>query len=147
MVARELTKLGQLSLAEKQLPLAEDEVIAQTKNGKQVLNLASGVEAAICSIVPDGADSVAVVGENRKLLVFPLEELPEMTRGRGVILQRYKDGGLSDVKAFVLADGLTWAQGAGRTRTETNLVTWQGKRASAGRMPPTGFAKSNKFGR
>ncbi len=147
MVHRPGRKLLIASAEGRGFLVAEDEVIAQTKNGKQALNLASGVEAAICSVVPDGADSIAVVGENRKLLIFPLEELPEMTRGRGVILQRYKDGGLSDIKAFVLADGLTWAQGAGRTRTETNLLAWQAKRAAAGRMPPTGFAKSNKFGR
>ena len=122
----------------------EDEVIAQTKNGKQVLNLASGVEAAVCTWV-DG-DMVAVVGENRKLLLFPIEELPEMTRGRGVILQKYKDGGLSDVKTYHKKEGLTWAAGAGRVRTETKLTDWLGKRAQAGRLPPTGFPRSNKFG-
>ncbi|NIA67003.1 DNA topoisomerase IV subunit A [Pelagibius litoralis] len=121
----------------------EDEVIAQTKNGKQILNLAQGAEAAVCSAV-DG-DHVAVIGENRKLIIFPLEELPEMTRGRGVILQKYKDGGLSDAKTFYLADGLSWAAGAGRTRTETDLSAWVGKRSQAGRLPPNGFARSNKF--
>jgi len=119
-------------------------VAAQTKNGKQVLNLAAGGEAAVCRRVE--GDHVAVVGENRKLLIFPLEELPEMTRGRGVILQKYKDGGLSDIKAFTLSEGLGWAAGVGRTRTETKLRDWIGKRAQAGRLPPTGFAKSNKFG-
>ena len=89
---------------------------------------------------------IAVVGENRKLLIFPLDELPEMTRGRGVILQRYKGGGLSDVKAFRLADGLTWAAGAGRTRTENDLAAWIGRRAQAGRLPPGGFPRSNRFG-
>ena len=120
-----------------------DEVLAQTKNGKQALNLGSGVEAACCSVVE--GDSVAVVGENRKLIIFPLEELPEMTRGRGVILQRYKDGGLSDAKTFTLDEGLTWRQGAGRTRTETDLLAWVGKRAQAGRLAPRGFPRSNKF--
>ncbi len=120
-----------------------DEVLAQTKNGKQALNLGSGVEAACCSVVE--GDSVAVVGENRKLIIFPLEELPEMTRGRGVILQRYKDGGLSDAKTFTLDEGLTWQQGAGRTRTETDLLAWVGKRAQAGRLAPRGFPRSNKF--
>ena len=120
-----------------------DEVLAQTKNGKQVLNLGSGVEAVVCS--PVSGDSVAVVGENRKLIVFPLEELPEMTRGRGVILQRYKDGGLSDAKTFTLDEGLSWQQGAGRTRTETDLLPWIGKRSQAGRLAPRGFPKSNKF--
>jgi len=122
----------------------EDEVIAQTKNGKQVLNLSQGEEAAVCC--PVIGDHVAVIGENRKLILFPLDELPEMTRGRGVILQKYKDGGLSDAKTFTLADGLTWAAGAGRTRTETDLRAWLGKRSQAGRLPPNGFARSNKFG-
>ncbi|WP_299393373.1 DNA topoisomerase IV subunit A [Pelagibius sp.] len=122
----------------------EDEVVAQTKNGKQVLNLAEGVEAAVCR--PVSGDHVAVVGENRKLIIFPLDELPEMTRGRGVIMQKYKDGGLSDAKTFTLADGLTWSSGAGRTRTESDLVAWVGKRAQAGRLPPTGFSRANKFG-
>lgn len=121
----------------------EDEVIAQTKNGKQILNVGEGSEAAVCVAV-DG-DHVAVIGENRKLIVFPLEELPEMTRGRGVILQKYKDGGLSDAKTFYLAEGLTWAAGAGRVRTEADLSAWLGKRAQAGRLPPNGFARSNKF--
>ena len=122
-----------------------DDVVAQTKNGKQVLNLASGVEAAVCA--PVTGDSVAVVGENRKLLVFPLEELPEMARGRGVILQKYKDGGLSDAKTFEMAKGLDWEAGAGRTRVESKLMAWIGKRAQAGRLPPNGFPKSNKFSR
>ena len=88
----------------------EDEVVAQTRAGKQVLNLADGVEAAACA--PVEGDTVAVIGDNRKLLVFPLDELPEMTRGRGVILQRYKDGGLADVKVLhAQAEGLTWRQG------------------------------------
>ena len=122
----------------------EDEVVAQTKNGKQVINPAAGVEAAVCR--PLEGDHVAVIGENRKLLIFPLDEMPEMTRGRGVILQKYKDGGLSDAKTFTLAEGLSWAAGAGRTRTETDLRPWIGKRAQAGRLPPNGFARSNKFG-
>jgi len=91
-------------------------------------------------------DHVAVVGENRKLLVFPLEDIPEMARGRGVILQRYRDGGLSDLKVFHIAEGLSWQAGAGRTRTEHDLAPWLGKRGQAGRMPPNGFPKTNKFG-
>jgi topoisomerase-4 subunit A len=122
----------------------EDEVIAQTKNGKQALNLASGEEAVVCR--PAVGDSVAVIGENRKLLIFPLAELPEMTRGRGVILQRYKDGGLADAKTFTLAEGLSWAAGTERTRTERDLRAWRGKRAQAGRLPPAGFARSGRFG-
>ena len=124
--------------------VAMEEVVAQTKAGKQVLNVSGDVEAAVCA--PVMGDHVAVIGENRKLLIFPLEELPEMTRGRGVILQKYKDGGLSDAKTFALDEGLTWAAGPGRVRTETDLVAWLGKRAQAGRLPPHGFTKSNKFG-
>ena len=122
----------------------EDEVIAQTKNGKQVINPSDGVEAAVCR--PVVGDHVAVMGDNRRLLLFPLSEMPEMTRGRGVILQKYKDGGLSDAKTFSRKEGLSWAAGAGRTRTETDLRAWLGKRAQAGRLPPNGFPRSNKFG-
>jgi topoisomerase-4 subunit A len=121
----------------------EEEVVAQTRAGKQVLNLAEGVEAAACA--PAEGDHVAVIGENRKIIIFPLSELPEMTRGRGVILQKYKDGGLSDVKVFTLAEGLTWRLGD-KTRTETNLRDWIGQRAQAGRLPPRGFPSNNKFG-
>ncbi len=122
----------------------QDEVVAQTKNGKQVLNPAKGAEAAACA--PVEGDMVAVVGENRKLLVFPLEELPEMSRGRGVIVQRYKDGGLSDIKTFARAEGLTWTMAGGRTRTEAKLIDWLGRRGAAGRLPPKGFPKNIKFG-
>ncbi len=121
----------------------EDEVIAQTKNGKQVLNLASGVEAAACCSVE--GDMVAVIGENRRLLLFGLDELPEMTRGRGVIMQKYRDGGLSDIKTFTMDEGLSWSQGAGRVRVERRLQDWLGKRSQAGRLPPKGFPKSNRF--
>jgi topoisomerase-4 subunit A len=123
----------------------EDAVVAQTRAGKQILNLADGEEAALCTPIGEGADSVAVVGNNRKLLVFGLDEVPVMTRGRGVILQRYGKGGLiADAIAFKLADGLTWPAGT-RTRTETNLAPWHGKRAQAGRLPPGGFPRSNRF--
>jgi len=123
--------------------VGEDDVLAQTKNGKQVLNVSGDVEAASCAVAE--GDTVAVVGENRKLLVFPLDELPEMTRGRGVTLQRYKDGGLSDVTTFEKKKGLSWTMGGGRTRTETDLRDWIGKRGQAGRLPPKGFPKNNKF--
>jgi len=122
----------------------EDEVVAQTKNGKQVLNVGEGVEAAVCR--PVEGDTVAVIGDNRKLLLFPLAEVPEMAKGRGVILQKFKDGGLSDAKTFTRKEGLSWAAGAGRVRTETDLRPWIGKRAQAGRLPPNGFPRSNKFG-
>jgi topoisomerase-4 subunit A len=119
-----------------------DEVVAQTRAGKQVLNLGEGAVAR--AAVPVSGDTVAAVGENRKLLLFPLAEVPEMGRGRGVILQRYKDGGLSDLKAFTLAEGLTWRRGD-QIRTETDLRAWVGTRAQSGRIVPTGFPKSNRF--
>jgi topoisomerase IV subunit A len=98
--------------------------------------------------VADDADAVAVVGENRKMLVFPIAELPELARGQGVTLQRYRDGGLSDAIAFRLTDGLSWTLGGetGRVRTETDLTPWRAARGAAGRMPPIGFPRSNKFG-
>ena len=120
----------------------ENEVVAQTRAGKQVLNVSAGVEARASSVVE--GNSVAVIGENHKLIVFPLAELPEMTRGRGVKLQSYKDGGLSDAKAFSLEEGLSWKSGK-RTRTETELLAWVGKRAQAGRLAPKGFPRSNRF--
>jgi topoisomerase-4 subunit A len=120
----------------------EEEIIGRTRTGKQVLNLPASVEAIAC-VAAEG-DHVAVVGENRKLLVFPLSEVPEMARGRGVILQKIKDGDLVDAKVFVLAQGLSWRQGE-RTRTETDLRPWLGARAQAGRMAPTGFPKNNRF--
>jgi topoisomerase-4 subunit A len=121
----------------------EDEVVAQTRSGKQVLNVRGETQALICK--PVTGDSVAVVGENRKVLVFALDELPEMGRGKGVRLQKYKDGGLSDATTFTRAEGLSWLDPAGRTRTETALDEWTGKRASAGRMAPRGFPRDNKF--
>jgi topoisomerase-4 subunit A len=120
-----------------------DDVVAQTKSGKQVLNVGAGDDEAVACAAVEG-DSVAVIGDNRRLLIFPLDEVPEMTRGRGVILQRYKDGGLADVKTFNMAEGLTWKTGE-RTRTETDLMAWQGKRAQSGRLPPKGFSKANRF--
>jgi len=123
----------------------EDEVVAQTRNGRQVLNLGNDEEARVLAAVPEDADMLACLGENRKLLIFPLDQVPEMARGRGVILQRYKDGGLADLKAFRLADGLTWSLGESRTGTELNLAEWVGTRAQAGRLPPRGFSRANKF--
>ena len=121
----------------------QDDVVAQTRAGKQVLNVKAPASAKLCKAV-DG-DHVAVVGENRKVLIFPLDELPTMARGKGVRLQKYKDGGLSDARTFVLADGLSWLDPAGRTRTETALDEWIAKRASAGRMAPRGFPRDNTF--
>jgi topoisomerase-4 subunit A len=125
--------------------VAESDVVAQTRNGKQVLTLAAGEEAVCCAPVGEADDRVAVVGENRKLLIFALSEVPVMTRGRGVILQRYRAGGLSDATTFSSQTGLAWSAGASRTRTETDLGPWYGNRGQAGRMAPRGFAKSNRF--
>jgi len=121
----------------------EADVVAQTRSGKQVLNVRGDVKALVCK--PIAGDRVAVVGENRKVLVFGLDELPEMGRGKGVRLQKYKDGGMSDATTFDGATGLTWLDPAGRTRTEIELTEWTGKRASAGRMAPRGFPRDNKF--
>jgi topoisomerase-4 subunit A len=123
----------------------EAEVVAQTRAGKQVLNLGPGVAARVCRTVAPTDNAIAVVGENRKLLVFPVDELPEMARGKGVRLQKYKDGGLADARSFALAAGLSWHDPAGRTRTEADLAEWQGKRATAGRMAPRGFPRDNRF--
>ena len=121
----------------------ETDVIAQTRTGKQVLNVRGDTRAKICK--PVSGDHVAVVGENRKVLVFALDELPEMGRGKGVRMQKYKDGGLSDATTFTLAEGLSWRDPAGRTRTESTLDEWIGKRAGTGRMAPRGFPRDNTF--
>ena len=123
----------------------EDDVIAQTRNGKQVLNVKDKVKALVCK--PVTGDHVACVGLNRKVLIFALDELPEMGRGKGVRLQKYadKEGELSDAITFALADGLQWKDPAGRTRVQAMLDEWKGKRASSGRMAPRGFPRDNKF--
>lgn len=123
-----------------------DDVVANTRKGKQVLNVDMPIEAMLA--VPAEGDHVAIIGQNRKLLCFPLAEVAEMSRGKGVRLQRYKDGGLSDAKVFKLADGLTWLDSSGRTWTvaQTELTEWLGHRAEAGRLPPKGFPKNNRFG-
>ncbi|MCC9622943.1 DNA topoisomerase IV subunit A [Thalassospira sp. MA62] len=133
------------SSAGRGFQVAEKDVVAQTKNGKQVLNLGKDEVAKIC--LPVEKDHVAVLGENRKLLIYPVAEVPEMTRGRGVILQKYRQGGMADLMLFNIEDGLTWTMGGseGRTRTVTDLAEWIGKRAGAGRLPPNGFPRSNKF--
>ncbi len=124
--------------------IAEKDVIAQTKNGKQIMNVSGDIEAKICLPIAEGADHVAVVGTNRKLLIFPLDELPELARGRGVILQRYKDGDLSDIVTMKAEEGLQWRRGDG-VRTEPDYLAWLGKRGQAGRMVPNGFPRSNRF--
>jgi topoisomerase IV subunit A len=123
----------------------EDECLANTRKGKQVLNVAMPDEARAIAVVE--GELVAAIGDNRKMLVFPLEQVPEMTRGRGVRLQRYKDGGLSDVKAFKVEEGLSWTDAAGRAFSLTlkELADWRGNRADAGRLAPKGFPRSNTF--
>jgi len=124
--------------------VSEDDVVAMTRKGKQVLNVTAPDEALVCA--PADGDMVAVIGENRKMLCFPREELNEMSRGRGVRLQRYKDGGLADVKTYDKDEGLTWIDSSDRTWTVTELRDWTGSRAQAGRLPPKGFPKANHFG-
>ena len=118
------------------------ELVAERRAGKQVLNLREGEKVAVCTAAE--GDHVAVIGENRKLLIFPLSQLPELPKGTGVTLQRYKEGNLADARVFTLSEGLTWKSGE-RTRTELGLRDWLGERAGAGRLPPNGFPKSGKF--
>ncbi len=126
--------------------VAEEECLATTRKGKQVLNVKAPVEAAVCVTVADEATHVATIGDNRKLLIFKRSELPEMARGKGVRLQKFKDGGLSDARAFVLKEGLGWTDSSGRNFVVTDLKEWIGERAQSGRLPPKGFPKNNKFG-
>ena len=132
--------------------VGESEVAANTRKGRQVMNVKMPDEAALCRFIATdggaGADHVAVVGENRKLLIFPLDQIAEMTRGKGVRLQRYKDGGIRDAKVFAMADGLSWQDSSGRTftRSADELAEWLGVRAGAGRMVPKGFPRSGTFG-
>ncbi|MBI5163239.1 MAG: DNA topoisomerase IV subunit A [Magnetospirillum sp.] len=142
MVHRPGRKLLLASDAGRGFVVEETEVLAQTRAGKMVLNLEKGEKATFC--LPLEGDAVAIIGDNRKLLVFMAEEIPLMTRGRGVILQKYRDGHVADIKIFDLKDGLSWPLGE-RTRTESDLTPWLGKRASVGRLPPAGFPRTNKF--
>jgi topoisomerase-4 subunit A len=124
------------------------EIIAETRKGRQVVNVRAGAKLAVVRPISADHDYVAAVGDNRKLVVFPLNELPEMGRGQGVTIQKYKDGGLSDVVTFKLEEGLSWTMGGdtGRTRTESDLTPWRVARGAAGRMPPLGFPRDNTFG-
>ena len=124
-----------------------DELLAETRKGRQVVNVKAGSKLVVARPIAASHDHVAVVGENRKLVVFALEEVPVMTRGQGVGLQRYRDGGLSDATTFAMAEGLSWTMGgeSGRTRTESEIGMWKVARGAAGRMPPQGFPKDNKF--
>jgi topoisomerase-4 subunit A len=119
-----------------------EDLLAERRTGKQVLAVEPPVRAVVCT--PAAGDTVATIGENRKLLLFPLEQVPEMARGRGVQLQSFRAGGLSDAKVFWRKDGLSWRLGE-RVRVETDLACWRGNRAGAGKAPPSGFPKSNRF--
>lgn len=123
-----------------------DELVANTRKGKNVMSVDPPAKLVVCAEAE--GDHVAIVGENRKLLIFPVSQLPEMARGKGVRLQRYKDGGVSDAKVFALKDGLTWKDSSGRTWTvaDAELKDWVANRAEAGRLPPKGFPKNNRFG-
>lgn len=126
--------------------VSEDELLANTRKGKQVLNLSGDTEAKL--IVPADGDTVATIGENRKMIIFKLGELPEMARGKGVRLQKYKDGGIADARVFYARDGLSWTDSSNRTfvKPMSELKEWVGERAQAGRQPPQGFPRNNKFG-
>jgi len=126
--------------------VAEEECLATTRKGKQVLNVKAPAEAQVCVAVEEGDDHVATIGDNRKLLIIKRAELPEMARGKGVRLQKFKDGGLADARAFRLKEGLSWNDSSGRNFTVTELAEWIGERAQAGRLPPKGFPKNNRFG-
>ena len=148
LVVRPEMKLLIASSDGKGFVTSGEATLAETRKGKQLVNVRQGAKVAVVRPIPKGADAVAVIGENRKMLVFPLAELPELARGQGVTLQRYRDGGLSDTVAFTLSEGLSWTLGgeSGRVRTEPDLTSWRAARGAAGRMPPTGFPRNNRFG-
>ena len=132
-----------------------EDVVAETRKGRGVVTLKPGARLQVVRLAPAEASDessakdqyVAVVGENRKLVIFPMNEIPEMAKGQGVTLQRYKDGGLSDAICFNLSEGLSWTMGgdSGRMRTETDLTQWRVARGAAGRLPPQGFPRNNRF--
>ncbi|MGX7894816.1 DNA topoisomerase IV subunit A [Tsuneonella sp. HG222] len=141
------TQLLLASTLGKGFAAVTDELLAETRKGRQVVNLKDRQKLVVARPIAPEHDHVAVVGDNRKLVVFNLEELPVMSRGQGVTLQRYRDGGLSDATTLRLEDGLSWAMGGdtGRTRTETEIVMWKVARGAAGRLPPQGFPRDNRF--
>ena len=124
-----------------------DELLAETRKGRGVMTTKPGVKLAVVREIPPEHDHVAVVGDNRKLVLFSLEELPVLAKGQGVTLQRYRDGGLADATTLKLDEGLSWKMGGetGRTRTESDMRLWKVARGAAGRLPPTGFPRDNKF--
>ncbi|MEA1073031.1 DNA topoisomerase IV subunit A [Sphingomonas sp. LY160] len=147
MVVKPDTRLVAASSDGRGFVTSGEAVLAETRKGKQLMNLRSGAKVALVKKVPASADAVAVIGENRKMLVFRLDELPELARGSGVQLQRYRDGGLSDLIAFAMAEGISWPLGGetGRVRTEEDLTPWRAIRGASGRIAPNGFPRSNRF--
>jgi topoisomerase-4 subunit A len=141
------TQLLLASTTGKGFAAVTDELLAETRKGRQVVNIKPGAKLAVARPIAPEHDHIAVVGDNRKLVIFNLEELPLMTRGQGVTLQRYRDGGLSDAITIKLDEGLSWQMGgdSGRTRTEDDVREWKVARGAAGRLPPRGFPKNNKF--
>ncbi|HEX2624876.1 MAG TPA: DNA topoisomerase IV subunit A [Sphingomicrobium sp.] len=147
MVVRPETRLLAASSDGRGFVTTGEAVLAETRKGKQLMNLRTGATMRVLKAVPGSADAVAVIGENRKMLVFKIDELPELGRGSGVQLQRYRDGGLSDVIAFAAAEGISWPLGgdSGRVRSETDLTPWRAIRGASGRIAPNGFPRSNRF--
>ncbi|WP_374945194.1 DNA topoisomerase IV subunit A, partial [Sphingomonas sp.] len=145
--ARAATKLLVVASDGRGFVVAAADVIAETRKGKTVLTPRDGAILKVVRRIAPEADYVAAIGDNRRLVVFPLAEMPELSRGTGVQLQRFRDGGLSDATTFALATGLSWPMGgdSGRTRTEADMNPWRAARGAAGRMPPTGFPRSNRF--
>lgn len=123
--------------------VSRSQVVAQTRSGKQILNVSGETKAALC--LPAVGDSVAMIGNNRKLLIFKLSEIPQMNRGQGITLQKFRGASLSDVKIFFLEEGLSWETSSGRVRVEKDLHAWIGKRGHGGRFPPIGFPRTNQF--
>ena len=123
------------------------DLLAETRKGRNVVTLRDGATLRVVRPIATGHDHVAVVGDNRKLVVFNLDELPVMSRGQGVKLQSYRDGGLADATTFTLDEGLSWRMGGkeGRTRTEQEMWQWKVARGGAGRLPPQGFPRDNRF--
>jgi topoisomerase-4 subunit A len=147
LVARAGVELLLASADGKGFVVDMGDVTAETRKGKQVVNLREGGRLKVVRPIATTDDYVAAIGDNRKMIVFPLSELPRMARGQGVTIQRYKDGGLSDAISFRFDDGLSWTMGgeSGRTRSETDLAAWRAARGAAGRMPPLGFPRDNRF--
>ena len=134
------------SVAGRGFMLEADNVIASTKNGKQVMNVEAGKNnIVVCRIIDDSHDHVAIIGTNRKMLIFPLDQMPRMNRGRGAILQKYRGAHMGDIISFNSAEGLSWPMKGGKRRTENDLTTWLGRRGAVGRMPPHGFPTTNRF--